>query len=98
MGRSVKHRLVIFSPDKDTDYCYLDMTVDEALAKFKTHEDWVNIYEPRGYVPTAKEMEFDDSFMLWRNIGSDLAGLFEQRDAPAELVDVMRRSAGSPKR
>lgn len=95
----MKHRLVIFSPDKDSDYCYLDMPVDEALAKFKAHEDWARIYEPRGYVPVAREMEFDDSFMLWRNVGSSLAGLFEERGVSPELVDLMRQSGfGDAKR
>jgi len=90
----LKHRIVIVSPDPNTDYCYLDMTREAALAKFHQHEDWLNIYQPKGIMPATTELEFDDSFMLWRNKGSDLADILGQRGGPEWAQDLLR---GGPK-
>ncbi len=84
----MKHRIAIISPDKHSDYCYLDMSAEEAMKRFKEHEDWANIYEPRGLEPKVVEHEFDDSFMLWRGIGNDIAKLARERGMPPELVNL----------
>lgn len=86
-----QHRLLMISPDKNTDYCYLDITEDEAIARFKQNEDWHRLYQPKGYVPKVAVLAFDDAFMLWRNQGNDMADLLEARGAPDLLVDLFRR-------
>jgi hypothetical protein len=87
----MQHRLVIISPDKNTDYCYLDMSNEAAIERFKQCEDWLNLYQPRGYVPKADALEFGDSFMLWRNQANDMADHMEERGVPPELVNLFRR-------
>jgi hypothetical protein len=80
-----KHRLAMISPDADSDYCYLDMTDEEALAQFREHEDFA-MYDARGYVPVVVSMEFDNSFLLWRNKGNDMARWGRERGIPEEFV------------
>lgn len=85
------HRIVLISPDKDTDYCYLDMPKEEALKRFKEHEDWVNIYEPRGGEPRVSELEFDECFLLWRDQSNDLARIMEDHGIPSDITDLFKR-------
>lgn len=85
-----KHRLVIISPDSNTDYCYLDMSEEEAIAEFKQNEDWLEIYQPTGYVPKAITQEVGNSFMLWRNKGADMAAQMEARGMPPEFAALFR--------
>lgn len=87
-----KHRLVVISPDADTDYCYLDMTDDEAVAQFRAHEDY-QMYADRGYVPKPVSSEFDNSFLLWRNKGKDFADYASRLGLPDEVVRALRGEA-----
>lgn len=88
--QQAKHRLIIISPDGNTDFCYLDMSPEQAMAKFKEHEDWIAIYEPKGYVPEFKELAFDDSFMLWRNVGNELADRAQELGMPDAVTQLLR--------
>ncbi len=69
MYTETKHRIVVISPDEDTDYCYLDMSREEAVRLFQANEDWARLYQPRGLLIqdlNVKEGEFDRSFILCR--------------------------------
>lgn len=83
-----RYPAVIFSPDKNTDYVYLDVTVDEAITQFKAGEDWENLYEPNGYVPTPRLVEMK-SFMLWRNQANDMAKRALENGMPPELARLL---------
>ena len=82
-----RHRLVVISPDKDTDYCYVDMSKEEALARFTNSDDGA-LYNPSNL--KVAESEFAGGFMLWRNMGSNMADMLGQRGMPPELADLLR--------
>jgi len=85
-----RYPAVIFSPDKNTDYVYLNVTEAEAIEKFKAGEDWENLYEPAGYVPAPQLVE-TESFMLWRNQRSEIADRMQARGMPPELAQLVGR-------
>lgn len=90
----VRHRLVVISPDDDTDYCYLDVSREEALKKFGESDDG-QLYDPSKKPLKVQESEFAGGFMLWRNMGGNMADILGQRGMPAELANLLR---GGPKR
>lgn len=83
-----RYPAVIFSPDKNTDYVYLNVTEAEAITKFKAGEDWQNLYEPAGYVPEPRLVEME-SFMLWRNQGNDMARRAVENGMPPQLARLL---------
>jgi len=90
----VRHRLVVIAADKDTDYCYLDVTKAEALAQFDQADD-SHLYNRNSPDFKVTESEIKGGFMLWRNMGSNMADILGQRGLPAELANLLR---GGPKR
>lgn len=80
-------RVVIIAPDKNSDYCYVDMTKDEALAMFQAGDD-AALYDPARL--KVSESEFKGGFMLWRNMGNDMADILGQRGLPPEFADLLR--------
>lgn len=69
---SKERTVVVISPDKDTDYIYLDMSREEAIAEFKENEDWHNIYASQNldFSKCVRVEEIESNFfMLWRGAG-----------------------------
>jgi len=87
VATGARHRLVVISPDADTDYCYVDISKDEALARFAASDDGP-LYDQSKL--KVAESEFAGGFMLWRNMGSNMADLLGQRGLPPELADLLR--------
>lgn len=88
--RAPPRTVVVISPDENSDYVYLDVTKEAALAKFKAHDDWA-IYQRRGIEPKVTVGDATGgSFMLWRNIGNDLAKEAEARGVPSFVADLLR--------
>lgn len=72
---SEEQTVVIISPDGDTDYIYFNLSREAAIAEFKQHEDWHNMYESQNidFSSCVQEGEFDGKFlMLWRNAGATM--------------------------
>lgn len=65
------------------------MSAEDAMTRFKEHEDWANIYEPRGLEPRVCEQEFDESFMLWRSLGNSMAKIAQERGMPPGIVQLL---------
>lgn len=87
-----RYAAVVFSPDKNSDYIYLNVTEAEGIEKFKAGEDWLRLYKPAGYEPKPMLVE-TESFMLWRNQGNDLAKMMVARGIAPEMVGLV----GNPK-
>lgn len=87
--RPARHRLVVISPDKDTDYCYIDVSREEALATFSDSDDGA-MYDQASPDFKVAESEFAGGFMLWRNMGNNMADMLGQRGLPPELANLLR--------
>lgn len=85
----VRHRLVVISPDDDTDYCFLDVSREEALKKFEESADG-QLYDQSKKPLKVQESEFAGSFMLWRNMRGNMADMLGQRGMPQDLLDLLR--------
>ena len=59
------NRIVIISADKNTDYCYLNMSKESAIEQFKQNEDYENMYAAAGIDALhINEIEFESAFMV----------------------------------
>jgi hypothetical protein len=85
-AHDARHRLVVISPDQDTDYCYVDLTREEALKRFWSNED-AHLY--KGPELKVEESEFAGGFMLWRNMGNGLAKMMRANGFPPDLIGIV---------
>jgi len=82
-----RHRMVVISPNDNSDYCYLDVDEETAMKLFNEGED-AHLYQEQALKVT--NIDFAGGFMLWRNMGNDMADILGQRGLPPELADLLR--------